>query len=189
MSQVHLTVEVQTPHVDEKPKFREKPAALVQRLCREKAESIREIAVQRYENSLVIAADTIVVAPDGKKILGKPSNPEDAKKMLKLLSGKAHTVLTGYCILQANRKGPAKKVIRVVQSKVKMRTLNSDLIDRYVASGEPMDKAGSYGAQGLGMTLVEKIDGSYTNVVGLPMAQVFMDLDKIFKISLFSWME
>lgn len=189
MSQVRLAIEVQTPEVDEKPKYREKPDQLVSRLSREKAESIRGIAVQRYDNCLVVAADTVVVAPDGKKILGKPASPEDAKNMLKMLSGKTHSVFTGYCILHANRKGSGKKVVKVIKSKVKMRSLSAKIIDRYVATGEPMDKAGAYGAQGLGMTLVEWIDGSYTNVVGLPIAQVFMDLEKVFKIDLFSWMK
>jgi len=189
MSQVRFGVEVQTPQADERPKPKEKPKKLVERLAREKAESVREIAIQRYQTSIVLAADTIVVSPDGRKILGKPKNPEDARKMLKLLAGKKHTVLTGYCILLATTKGPNKKVIRVVESKVKMRSLSSQMIDRYIASGEPMDKAGAYGAQGLGMALIESIDGSYTSVVGLPMAQVFMDLEKIFKINLFSWMK
>jgi septum formation protein len=182
-----LAVEVQSPRVDEKPKYREKPQMLVSRLAREKAESVRGIAVQRYESSLVIAADTIVVSPDGRKILGKPNDAEGAQKMLKILAGKTHTVLTGYCILMATRKPGAKKVVRVVKSRVKMRSLTPKMIESYVASGEPMDKAGSYAAQGLGMALIERIDGSYTNVVGLPMSQIFVDLEKVFKIKLFSW--
>jgi septum formation protein len=189
MSQVRFGIEVQTPQADEKPKPKELPRKLVERLAREKAESIKEICIQRYETSIIIAADTIVISPDGRKILGKPKDADEARKMLKLLAGKKHTVLTGYCILSASTKGPNKKVIRVVESKVKMRALSPVMIDRYVASGEPMDKAGAYGAQGLGMALIEQIDGSYTNVVGLPMAQVFMDLEKSFKISLYSWMK
>lgn len=189
MSQVHLAVEVQTPRADETPKYREKPIALVTRLAREKAESVKEIAIQRYENSIVIAADTIVVSPDKKKILGKPKDREDARKMLKMLAGKTHMVFTGYCILQASHKGTSKKVVRAIQSKVKMRSLSSKMIDAYIASGEPMDKAGAYGAQGLGMALIEKIDGSYSNIVGLPMTQILYDLEKLFKISLYSWIK
>lgn len=187
MSQVHLPVEVQTPRSDEKAKRGEKPSSLVTRLAKEKAESVREIAVQRYESCLILAADTIVVAPTGGKILGKPKNADDAAKMLKMLAGKTHLVLTGYCALLANRKRGDRKVVRAIQSKVKMRPMSKSLITKYISSGEPMDKAGAYAAQGLGMALIERIEGSYTNVVGLPMAQVLMDLEKTFKISLFSW--
>ena len=189
MSQVHLAIEVQTPQVDEKPKYREDPKKLVARLAWEKANSVRDVAVQRYEKSIILAADTIVVAPGGHKVLGKPESPEEAKKMLKLLSGKKNTVFTGYCLLFASRQKTKKQVTRVIRSRVKMRRLTEKEIIRYVASGEPMDKAGAYGAQGLGMALIESIEGSYTNVVGLPMAQIFMDLEKIFKITLFSWMK
>lgn len=187
MSQIHLPVEVQTPQSDEKAKKGEKPKMLVSRLSKEKAESIREIALRRYESSLIIAADTIVVSPLGNKILGKPKDPEEAKKMLRMLAGKTHLVLTGYCAILVDRKKADRKVVRVVESKVKMRTLTAGMIERYVASGEPMDKAGAYAAQGLGMALIERIHGSYTNVVGLPMTQVCMDLEKTFKIPLFSW--
>lgn len=189
MTQVHLPIEVQTPMVDEKPKPNEKPDRLVARLAREKAQSVREIAIQRYESCLILAADTLVVAPDGRKILGKPKDQDDARKMLKLLAGKTHTVLTGYSILLATRTQKSKQIVRVVKSRVKLRPLTAKTIDLYVASEEPMDKAGSYAAQGLGMALVEEIKGSYTNVVGLPMAQVCKDLEKIFKINLFSWIQ
>lgn len=187
MSQVHLNVEVQAPQVDEKPKPREKPQSLVSRLALEKAQSVCEIAIQRYEKSLVIAADTIVVSPNGKKILGKPNDVSDAKKTLKMLADKTHLVLTGYCLLLATRGATPKKLTRVVRSKVKIRALTPAMIERYVASGEPMDKAGSYAAQGMGMALIERIDGSYTNVVGLPMSQILMDIEKLCKVPLFSW--
>jgi septum formation protein len=189
MSQIHLPIEVQHPQTDEKPKKGEKPSALVSRLSREKAASVREIAIQKYDTSLIIAADTIVVAPNGRKILGKPTDPTEAVQMLKMLSGKTHTVLTGYCLWMATRKKPDKKIVRVVQSKVKMRSLSKREIERYVESKEPMDKAGAYAAQGLGMALIERINGSYTNVVGLPMTQILIDLEKAFKIELFSWMK
>ena len=189
MSQVYLAIEVLRPEADEKPLPGEKPGSLVLRLAKDKAQSVKELATQRFEKSIILAADTIVAAPGGKLILGKPTSPEEAHKMLRMLSGKKHTVYTGYCLLQANRKGKNKRVTRVVQSHVKMRKLTEKEITRYVASGEPMDKAGAYGAQGLGMSLIEKIDGSYTNVIGLPMAQIFMDLEKSFQIPLFSWMK
>jgi len=194
LNQVHLPFEVQPPQTDETPLAKEKPARLVARLALEKAESVRKSSVQRHEACLIIAADTLVVAPCGRagneKILNKPKDVDDARKSLRILSGKTHSVLTGYCILLASsnpRKN--KQVLRVVQSKVKMRLLNQSLIESYVQSGEPMDKAGAYAAQGLGMALIEKIEGSYTNVVGLPMTQVLADLEKTFKINLFSWVK
>ncbi|MGZ6309765.1 MAG: Maf family protein, partial [Bdellovibrionota bacterium] len=110
---------------------------------------------------------------------------DDAKAMLKLLSGKTHTVLTGYCLLEAVSGGKSRRISRVISSRVKMRKLDAAAIARYVATGEPMDKAGSYGAQGLGMALIEEIRGSYTNVVGLPMAQILSDLEKSFGIPIF----
>lgn len=200
LSQVRLPIEVQSPDTDEKPKPRENPTQLVSRLALEKAESVQATLIQRYERCLIIAADTIVVAPDGKKILGKPKDVLDAQKSLKLLAGKTHTVLTGYCILLATRpenqlgngsekrteKRP-KKIVRVVKTRVEMRSYDKSVIDRYIALGEPMDKAGAYGAQGLGMSLIKKITGSYTNVVGLPVPEVLADLEKTFKIKLFSW--
>ena len=188
MNQVQFIVEVQSPQTDEKPKKNEKPKTLVSRLAWEKAESIRDLAMTRYDKSVIIAADTVVVAPDGKQILGKPRNTAEAYRMLKKLSGKKHTVFTGYCLLLASKQKPVKQTVRVIQSKVKMRSLTKHEIIQYIASGEPMDKAGAYGAQGLGMLLIEKIEGSYTNVVGLPMAQVFSDLAKDFDIPLFSRM-
>jgi septum formation protein len=188
MEQVRLSVEVESPSTDETPRPREKPEKLVSRLARDKAESIEGIAQQKYADCLIVAADTIVVAPDGKKILGKPRDEKDAIKMLKLLAGKTHLVLTGYCVLRVSPLAPTRRIVRVVKSKVQMRELSRDAILRYVASGEPMDKAGSYGAQGLGMGLVEKISGSYTNVVGLPMAQLLKDIEKLGQTTLWQWL-
>lgn len=187
MRQVHFDVEILQPQVDEKPLPHERPKALVFRLAQEKAESVRAIAIERYEKSIVLAADTVVAAPGEMRILGKPETAEEAQKMLKMLSGKKHTVFTGYCLILSGRNTKIKRLARVVQSRVKMRQLTQKEIMRYVASGEPMDKAGAYGAQGLGMALIERIEGSYTNVVGLPMAQILLDLEKGFKIPLFSW--
>ncbi len=190
MNQVHLKVEIQAPNVDEAPQPGEKPIQLVGRLAQEKAESIKKFAKRKYSTCLVIAADTIVVSPDGAKILGKPENSSEARKMLLLLAGKTHTVFTGYCILLVSRRqGLEKKMTRVVKSKVTMRSLTQKMIEAYISTGEPMDKAGAYGAQGLGTALIEKIEGSYTNVVGLPLSQMLTDLQKISKKSLFSWLK
>jgi septum formation protein len=189
LKQLDFKIEVHPPDVLEEPKAQEKPEKLVKRLAQEKAESVKNKVIQHYSCGLILAADTIVIAPEGGKILGKPRNSTEAKKMIQLLSGKTHTVLTGYCIDSIGTAAIGKKVVRAVKSRVKMRSLNRLDIQRYVSSGEPLDKAGSYAAQGLGMALIEKINGSYTNVVGLPIAQLLADLEKIFKIQLFSWVQ
>jgi septum formation protein len=181
MKQVGLACEVISPDADETPRCGEKPAALVARLARAKAESVsRGID----SDSIIIAADTIVVDPSGKKILGKPTSVADAQKTLKMLAGRKHTVLTGYCIWETGTNAFVK--VRVIRSDVTMRKLSRAQIEAYVASGEPMDKAGSYAAQGLGMALIEKISGSYANVVGLPVSQLWVDLETHFGMKAFS---
>jgi septum formation protein len=188
MKEVGLAVRVESPDADETPMKGESPRSLVTRLARVKAFSIgrKGFRGKKGDRELIIAADTIVVAPDGKRILGKPRNAAEARKMLRMLSGKTHRVHTGYCILPVERDGSMKRAItRVVTSRVKMRKLSAVDIERYVKTGEPMDKAGSYAAQGLGMALIESIQGSYTNVVGLPMCQLVMDLEVGFDVPLF----
>jgi septum formation protein len=139
--------------------------------------------------AIIIAADTIVVSPNGKNILGKPKDQSDAEKTLKSLVGKTHTVLTGYCILVRAAGQPEKKRIRRVKSLVKMRSLSPREIARYVKSGEPMDKAGAYAAQGIGTALVESLRGSYTNVVGLPIAQLLLDLEQMMGCEFIEWLD
>ena len=114
----------------------------------------------------VIAADTIVVL--GKNILGKPTDDADAKRMLRELSGKVHEVKTAVAVLHKD-----KTVLKVITTKVFFRTLTEEEIDWYVQTGEPLDKAGAYGIQGKGAVLVERIEGSYDNVVGLPLTAVY----------------
>ena len=114
----------------------------------------------------VVAADTIVVL--GDQILGKPADRADAKYMLKLLSGKAHTVKTATVVLYKK-----KALLQVVTTNVHFRRLAEEEINWYVETGEPLDKAGAYGIQGKGAVLVERIEGSYDNVVGLPLTAVY----------------
>ena len=187
LEQVGMRVEICAPFSDEKALRGEKPQALVHRLALEKALSVREIVLKKNRTCFILAADTIVVEPMGRKILGKPRNEAEARRMLGQLAGKTHTVLTGYCILLADQFETDRKRVRVVSSRVKMRSLDAKTIRQYVASGEPMDKAGSYAAQGLGTALIESIQGSYTNVVGLPVTQVLKDLETDFGIPLFNW--
>lgn len=115
--------------------------------------------------AVVLGADTMVVS-DGEA-LGKPGNPEAAVTMLKRLSGREHSVMTGVALV-----GMGKREAFVVETKVRFRQLAQLEIERYVASGEPLDKAGGYGIQGSAKTFVASYDGSWTNVVGLPMEQV-----------------
>ena len=120
----------------------------------------------------VIAADTVVVAEG--VILGKPQDAEDAFEMLKQLSGKTHKVLTGIAVSYAG-----EMPVEVCETKVVFRELTDEEIKNYVATGEPLDKAGAYGIQGKGAVLVEKIDGCYNNVVGLPLTRMQLILAKL----------
>lgn len=138
----------------------------VQLLAEQKADAVVPLC---KEEDVILAADTVVVA-DGK-ILGKPVDAEDACKMLRMLSGQTHTVMTGVCIT-----GNGKRKSFVSQTDVTFYPLTDSEIESYVATGDPMDKAGSYGIQSKGVVLVEKICGDYSNVVGLPLARCVREL-------------
>lgn len=141
-----------------------KPALYVQELALLKASATaKEVLLNK--NAVIISADTIVTL-DGQ-ILGKPKDEDDAFNMLSKLSGHEHEVYTGYCVM---RISDGKAVCGKVRTKVKFKDLSDDKIRGYINSGEPMDKAGAYGIQGLGSLLIEKIDGDYFNVVGLPIS-------------------
>lgn len=125
-----------------------------------------EVAGQVPEG-LVIAADTIVVVDE--MVLGKPATTEEARRMLRLLSGRTHVVITGVVVREVQTGRTASRAAKTL---VTFRPLSSEEIDRYVATGEPMDKAGAYGIQGRGALLVERIEGCYFNVVGLPLVML-----------------
>ena len=125
----------------------------------------RAVANLKGTEMPVIGADTVVVIDN--VILGKPRDPKAACEMLRQLSGRSHEVLTGIAIKYKN-----KEVVDVVHTRVYFRSLSDAEIEAYVATGEPLDKAGAYGIQGRGAILVEKIDGCYNNVVGLPVSRV-----------------
>lgn len=116
-------------------------------------------------DAFVLGADTVVVLDGG--ILGKPSDADDASRMLGLLSGRTHEVITAFTLV-----GSGSRREEAVRTRVSFREIDEETIGRYVESGEPMDKAGAYAIQGLGGSLVDKVEGSYTNVVGLPVAEV-----------------
>jgi septum formation protein len=135
---------------------------------------VRELAVAkagdiagRHPDSWVIGADTVVVAEG--RILGKPASTAQARDMLRRLSGRTHQVLTGYCIC---RRSNRREFADTVRTDVLFKTLTNEEIDWYIQTGEPFDKAGAYAIQGIGTFLVKRIDGSYTNVVGLPVCEV-----------------
>jgi len=121
---------------------------------------------RRYPEDWVLGADTIVVLEGS--ILGKPADAADASRMLSRLSGRSHEVITGLCLL---RQRPAGREQLSLETKVFMKRLTPEEIQGYIATGEPMDKAGAYGIQGVGGSLVERIEGSYSNVVGLPLCE------------------
>ncbi|MEK6580399.1 MAG: Maf family protein [Bdellovibrionota bacterium] len=189
LKQIGLTVIRMIPTADESQKKGEMPLQMVKRLAKEKAESVIPLVLREYSAAVILSADTVVVEPGGKRIFGKPKDVADARKMLSKIAGKTHIVYTGYCIYETGRDIEPRFFTRAVTSKVKMRRLSKITIDRYIKSGEPMDKAGAYAAQGLGTALIERISGSYTNVVGLPISDIVQDLEIEFKIPLFSWNE
>lgn len=144
------------------------PADAAQMTAQKKALAV----AQSHRDSIVIGADTIVVAAD--KILGKPKDKADAVEMLSMLSGAEHQVITGVCIACGD-----KEITFAQVSKVKFYELTAAEIEAYVATNEPMDKAGAYGIQGRGCVLVEKIEGDYFNIVGLPVARVMREIGKL----------
>jgi septum formation protein len=159
-----IDVEIQPANVDETVLAGDSPEGYVRRVAEAKARAICERAPSRH----VLAADTAVVV-DGQ-ILGKPSGPEDAARMLALLSGRTHEVISGVCLM---RDGRAVVETEVEVTVVEFAAMSPAEIAWYVASGESMDKAGGYGIQGLASRFVTRIEGSYSNVVGLPMAVVY----------------
>jgi septum formation protein len=178
-----LRFEKQSPGCEERVIRGESPRAMVRRLALEKAAAVAGRLGPLTKSALIISADTTVVSPDRRHVLNKPRNERDAFRMLNQLCGSAHEVLTGYCLWEQGSRGAGRKIVRVVSSRVRLRKISPAQIRAYIATGEPMDKAGAYAAQGIGMTLVESIRGSYTNVVGLPMAQLLQDLESEFGIS------
>jgi len=149
--------------VDEDAVPRSAPESYAKKLAEYKAKNVSEA----HPDSWVIGADTVVLVDN--IILGKPGSSEEARKMLRSLSGKTHQVITGYCICCKARKRIFSESIK---TDVRFKALTDAEIQWYVRTGEPFDKAGSYAIQGLGSLLVKRINGSYTNVVGLPVCEI-----------------
>ncbi|MBI4296514.1 MAG: septum formation inhibitor Maf [Chloroflexi bacterium] len=161
LSQAGLKFEVDPSEYEEEIIAGLGPHELAKRLSLEKAKRV----ASKYRNALVIAADTFGVLQG--KILGKPKTGAEAKQMLEMLSGQAHLVITGFTIIDTETD---KTVSRSVETKVYFRELTPAEIEAYVKSGEPLDKAGAYAIQGLGAVIVERIEGDYFNVIGLPLS-------------------
>ena len=157
-----IPFEVVATNVNEAIGKLEPPGEHVRRLAREKA----EVVYAQRPGTVVLGADTIVLIGGG--IMGKPRDADDATRMLRLLSGREHEVLTGVAIVAA--KGTA---VEVARTRVWVNPLTDSEIVSYVATGEPLDKAGAYGIQGIGSKFIDRIQGSYSNVVGLPVALVY----------------
>ena len=146
-----------------------KPHDLASSISRGKAARV----ARRHRNALIIAADTIVVLKG--RLFGKPRNEDQAREMLKALSGKAHSVITGFTILDTATE---KAISRSVESKVFFKRMTAEEIEGYIRSGEPLDKAGAYGIQGLGAVLIKRIEGDFFNVMGLPLYALAESLKK-----------
>jgi septum formation protein len=168
LTQAGYSFAVHPADISEEPRPNENPIAFALRLAREKADAVfAAIEPLAEPNSpIVLGADTIVVAPDGS-ILGKPADAEDAARMLRLLSGATHQVVTGVCVRSATQTEVAAELTWVT-----MHTLSANEIAAYVASGEPFGKAGAYAIQGSAARWIPRIHGCYFNVVGLPLALV-----------------
>lgn len=154
------------------------PGIYVQELALLKAAAVAKEIIKNRE-AVIISADTVVV--NNGKILGKPQDDDNAREMLKSLSGKIHEVYTGFCVM---RLSDAFTVCKDVCTKVKFKTLTDDTIERYIQTAEPCDKAGAYAIQGKGSMLIKGIQGDYFNVVGLPVSELAEILETEFGFKL-----
>lgn len=161
--------EIIMPGVEEVFDGRTAPEDVVAEYSRKKADSV----IPRCQNDAVIIAADTIVWHDGY-ILGKPSDEADALRMLSGLSGTWHSVYTGLTVRHGDQVITQEEI-----TSVKMRDLNEDIIRRYIKTGEPMDKSGAYGIQGMGSILVERVDGDFFNVMGLPLYRLSLMLDSL----------
>ncbi|MDQ6771287.1 MAG: Maf family protein [Gemmatimonadota bacterium] len=158
---IGIAHEVVPANIDESMRTREAPRRHAERLAREKASAI----ATRDPDLITIGADTIVVID--RRVLGKPADAGQAAQMLAMLSGREHLVITAVAVSRGKKLRSAVEEVRV-----KFRRLREDEIEAYIATGEPMDKAGAYGIQGYGATIVERVEGDYFAVMGLPLVRL-----------------
>ncbi len=171
LHQLNLKFKVISVEIDESRKGKETPVKMVKRLAEEKLSA----SMKNVAEGIIITADTIVVL--NGKILGKPLSRAEAKKMLKTLSGKTHTVYTGFAVCNTKT---GKTITDYEKTLVTFRKLGSTEIEKYIKSGSPMDKAGAYGIQDdFGAVFIKKINGDYYNVVGLPISKLYNNLLRV----------
>jgi septum formation protein len=163
-------------NVEEDALAEERPMQYLERVVDDKLAAVLRQVDSMGDVAATLVADTVVVIDDD--ILGKPSDSEDAVRLLRRLTGRDHVVYTRYAI-GAMPVGTMQTVKRTVASRVTLRMAADSEIRRYAATGEGLDKAGAYAAQGIGSFLIERIDGSYSNVVGLPLCEVVLDLQTL----------
>ncbi|HLI64530.1 MAG TPA: Maf family protein [Terriglobales bacterium] len=153
---------IEPAHIHEEPLPNERPVDYAQRLARDKALAV----LARCPHDVVLGADTVVVID--QHLLEKPANADDATRMLRLLSGRTHQVITGICLAASGFERTEAEI-----TQVRFSRLSDEEIAAYVATGEPMDKAGGYAIQGIASRWVERIEGCYFNVVGLPVPRLY----------------
>jgi septum formation protein len=160
---------VQPSDIPEVPLAGEKAQVFAERVARQKARTV----YQQNQGKYVLSADTVVIVDE--HILNKPEDAQDAARMLRILSGRAHLVTTAVCLMgpETSRPGGLFEDVRCETTRVTFNSLSHTEIEGYIATGEPMDKAGAYGIQGLASRWIPRIEGDYFNVVGLPVALVY----------------
>ena len=168
-----IAFEIDPADIHEEPVAGEAPIDYAQRLARDKARAV----LARHSDAVVLGADTVVVVD--QHLLEKPANPDDAARMLGLLSGRTHQVITGVSLLAADFERTEAEVTQVEFVK-----MTEPEIAEYIATGEPMDKAGAYGIQGMASRWAERVEGCYFNIVGLPVARVYRMLKEYERTSL-----
>ncbi len=174
---LQLPVHIYPSNTDESIDPGTPPAHIVEQLSMRKASAVKQHILAESESAVdgvILGSDTIVVL--NGQVLGKPTDANHANEMLSALQGHTHEVLTGIALLDLKTE---HAIIRHRITKVTMKQLTTNQIDRYIATGEPLDKAGSYGIQGIGATLIDSIDGCYFNVVGLPISLLSDMLDEM----------
>ncbi|WP_419805060.1 Maf family protein [Terriglobus sp.] len=165
LAHLGLPFSIEAADIDETPHPNEDPTTYTKRLAREKAQAI----AHRHPEANILAADTTVVLTQDHDnlILGKPIDPADARRMLHLLQGRTHQAITGVALHSNNQT-----TVESEQTTVTFSQMTIEMIDRYIRTGEPLDKAGAYGIQGIAAQFIPRIEGDYSNVVGLPLARV-----------------
>ena len=175
LEQIGLNFKIDPSSYQEDMSLKIDPRKLAEYLSQGKAQNV----TQKHKDSIIIAADTFCVL--GKEVLGKPKTKENAKIMLQKLSGKVHSVITGFTIIDTKTN---KQISKSVETKVYFKHIPEQEIDAYIASGEPLEFAGGYAIQHLGGLFVEKMEGDYFNIVGLPILPLTIELKK-FDINIF----